>query len=408
MEQTPNYNLRKPAPEDFYDVADQNANMDAIDAALKAQEDELARKAGLDEHGKVPAEQLPEISSLGLGETADTAYRGDRGKLAYEHTMDGTKHITGAEREKLAGIAAGANKTVVDAALSSDSENPVQNKVVQAALEEKAEKSEVEAGLATGLAGKVDLQDFTRHSTNQSLHVQEVEKMLWNNKYGPDNTRLIFGAVSHDATDKSCPSITAVLNTPIGGYSELEGKLIILESTSDIYCNYLAGITQIRINSLEDIELVYLGPFGNKLLLRNVASAGNQVCYAGNYMIIQVSDLHSNGKYYAALQNPAPDPLSTISISIPASAWTSNGGYGYKAVVEKHRRAINTSRTFLLHPECNDAGEDRRKRCFEAFSMISDMQFLSAGTDATKLRVVFYAYYEKPMIDFIVGASSVR
>lgn len=100
MEQTKHYGLKKPAPEDFYDVADQNANMDAIDAALKAQEDELAHKAGLDETGKVPEEQLPKLSTLELGETDTTAYRGDRGKLAYEHLMDGTKHITTEERSR--------------------------------------------------------------------------------------------------------------------------------------------------------------------------------------------------------------------------------------------------------------------------------------------------------------------
>lgn len=31
---TPRYGLKKPAPEDFYNVQDQNDNMDAIDAAL--------------------------------------------------------------------------------------------------------------------------------------------------------------------------------------------------------------------------------------------------------------------------------------------------------------------------------------------------------------------------------------
>jgi len=36
---TTNYNLKKPALTDFYDVADQNGNMDLIDAAMKGLED---------------------------------------------------------------------------------------------------------------------------------------------------------------------------------------------------------------------------------------------------------------------------------------------------------------------------------------------------------------------------------
>lgn len=33
---TPHYGLKKPAPEDFYNVQDQNDNMDAVEAALEA------------------------------------------------------------------------------------------------------------------------------------------------------------------------------------------------------------------------------------------------------------------------------------------------------------------------------------------------------------------------------------
>lgn len=43
------------------------------------------------------------------------------------------------DKEKLDGIAEGANKTVVDSTLSTSSTNPVQNKVIKAALEGKAD-----------------------------------------------------------------------------------------------------------------------------------------------------------------------------------------------------------------------------------------------------------------------------
>ncbi len=48
---------------------------------------------------------------------------------------------TTAEKQKLSGIAAGATKTVVDAALSDASVNPVQNKAVKTALDAKASKT---------------------------------------------------------------------------------------------------------------------------------------------------------------------------------------------------------------------------------------------------------------------------
>lgn len=49
-----------------------------------------------------------------------------------------TASYTAAEKTKLDGIATGANKTTVDSALSATSTNPVQNKVVQAALDSKS------------------------------------------------------------------------------------------------------------------------------------------------------------------------------------------------------------------------------------------------------------------------------
>ena len=54
-----------------------------------------------------------------------------------------TNDFTSAEKTKLAGIATGANKTVVDSALSSSSTNPVQNKIINSALATKADTDHI-------------------------------------------------------------------------------------------------------------------------------------------------------------------------------------------------------------------------------------------------------------------------
>lgn len=54
---TTNYNLTKPLPEDFYDINVHNANMDIIDAELK-------KRASLDETGKVPSNQIPDLDYI--------------------------------------------------------------------------------------------------------------------------------------------------------------------------------------------------------------------------------------------------------------------------------------------------------------------------------------------------------
>lgn len=56
-------------------------------------------------------------------------------------TQDAKGLMSANDKAKLDGIAQGANKTVVDAALSSTSTNPVQNKAVKAALDDKADSS---------------------------------------------------------------------------------------------------------------------------------------------------------------------------------------------------------------------------------------------------------------------------
>ena len=67
------------------------------------------------------------------------------GKAASDHshsaaTTGAAGLMSAADKKKLDGIAAGANKTTVDSALSSSSTNPVQNKVVNTALAGKADK----------------------------------------------------------------------------------------------------------------------------------------------------------------------------------------------------------------------------------------------------------------------------
>ena len=63
-EYTQNYKLKKPLPNEFYDVADQNGNMDKIDSTLKKHDDLLDKKVDLDETGKIPQDQLPELDFI--------------------------------------------------------------------------------------------------------------------------------------------------------------------------------------------------------------------------------------------------------------------------------------------------------------------------------------------------------
>lgn len=69
---------------------------------------------------------------------------------------------TTAERLKLVGIEAGANKTTIDSALSSTSTNPVQNKVINSALAGKAASSHDHSAVTTSAAGFMSADDKTK------------------------------------------------------------------------------------------------------------------------------------------------------------------------------------------------------------------------------------------------------
>ena len=74
-----------------------------------------------------------------------------------------TNDYTTTEKNKLADIESGANKTIVDAALSNNSENPVQNKVINSALTNKVDKVDGK-GLST--------EDFTSVLKDKLDHIE--------------------------------------------------------------------------------------------------------------------------------------------------------------------------------------------------------------------------------------------
>lgn len=80
-------------------------------------------------------------------------------------TPDANGLMSKADKAKLDGVEAGATKTIVDAALDAGSANPVQNKVVKAALDGKAGK-DVATASADGLMSAADKAKLDGMDTN--------------------------------------------------------------------------------------------------------------------------------------------------------------------------------------------------------------------------------------------------
>ena len=108
-----------------------------------------------------------------------------------EATTGAAGLMSAADKTKLDGVEAGANKTTVDAALDAASENPVQNKAVKAALDGKLDKT---GGTVTGnlkVTGALFSGDGLSFGTGENIHFTKAAN---------DAGKLAHGAAGVDDT----------------------------------------------------------------------------------------------------------------------------------------------------------------------------------------------------------------
>ena len=97
--------------------------------------------------------------------------------------------MSAADKAKLDGVEAGANKTIVDAALDAASENPVQNKAVKAALDSKLSTrgGEISGHLSVGLTVSAEGAVSTgRTSTDTGIHFEKAGSDVGRISHGSD------------------------------------------------------------------------------------------------------------------------------------------------------------------------------------------------------------------------------
>lgn len=122
--------------------------------------------------------------------------------------------MSAADKAKLDGIAAQANKVVVDASLSDSSTNPVQNKVIKAALDGKAPATHGHgmaqiSGLNEALAGKAPTSHA--HTTAQVSGLDTALAGKANTAHNHDAANITSGILNVDRV----PSIPATKLTGI-------------------------------------------------------------------------------------------------------------------------------------------------------------------------------------------------
>lgn len=168
-----------------------------------------------------------------------------------------TNDYTTAEKNKLAGIATGANKTVVDSALSSTSTNPVQNKVINAQITTLTSSSHTHSN--KDVLDDITSDDYTNwqsaknkahtHSNKDTLDdITSTDVLSWNtsylqaheheNKAVLDSITAIDTALSSTSTN---PVQNKVVKTEFGKYLPLTGGTLTGTLTGTTFIGGLSG-----------------------------------------------------------------------------------------------------------------------------------------------------------------------
>lgn len=143
--------------------------------------------------------------------------------------------LSSADYIKLLGIEAGATKTVVDAELNATSANPVQNKVVKAALDGKAGTA-VATQTANGLMSSTDKTklDGIADGANKTTVIDALDPKSHN----PVSSAALFEALSNKADRTEATEQAAGLMSPtdkkkLNGIEDGANKTIVDEMLSD-------------------------------------------------------------------------------------------------------------------------------------------------------------------------------
>lgn len=271
-----------------------------------------------------------------------------------------TNDYTTAEKNKLAGIAEGANKTVVDSALSASSTNPVQNKVVNTAisnLNDLVGGTKVSDQINTAIANKSDVG----HTHDDKYYTEsEIDSKLsgksdsghTHSNYVNQNafSKVTIGSTTIEA-DNATDTLTLVAGSNVTLTPDASGDKITIAATDTVYTHPNSGVTagtykSVTVNAQGHVtagtnpttlsgygitdaatktELSAVSTLvGNKKVSEQIAAA--QLVYVGPTM-----PTDPNIKVWI---NTAEDGTGVIpvlpiitSVNLPASGWTGSNPY---------------------------------------------------------------------------------
>lgn len=171
-----------------------------------------------------------------------------------------TEDYTTAEKTKLSGIEAEANKTVVDTALSETSENPVQNKAIYAVIKDN---EEIVAEALNDLNSRVDgLNNVEASEMNGNIKINDDETTVYEL---PTATSSVLGGVMVDAALNE-QSNNVVANSAITK-AIVDNEHVISEALNDLEekIDTHTADTEIHVTSADKTKLANIEEGATKI-----------------------------------------------------------------------------------------------------------------------------------------------
>ena len=148
-----------------------------------------------------------------------------------------TNDYTTTEKNKLAGIADGANKTIVDSELSSTSTNPVQNKAIYTKLDTLIGGTPVSEQITTAIANKVDKISGKGLSTND--YTTDEKNKLAGIASGAEVNQNAFSNIVVGSTtivaDAKTDTLTLVAGSNVTITPDATNDKITIAATDTVY-----------------------------------------------------------------------------------------------------------------------------------------------------------------------------
>lgn len=219
---------------------------------------------------------------LVLGETDSTAYRGDRGKTAYDHSQTtGNPHATtysdvGADQAGAAAAAYQQAAGYTDLQIANLINGAPQTlDTLKEIADAMAESQDVVEALQAAIGDKADQADFTGHANNSTIHITATERTTWNAKQNltddsKDNT------VTFTSTDN-----TSVFNSGnLGGQSAYAWSTIAKISTGEKHSSLLNKVSTMFKNVRTIAKLIGttdISSIGNGTLSGGISALNNDL-----------------------------------------------------------------------------------------------------------------------------------